>query len=131
MGFTSSSFLSFPPPGFSLRWFVEYLNSPVWVAATVRSFAIGLATGCVTLVIAALAAFAIARSNNRAAGAAFLLFMAPMIVPSIVIAVDLFYLFAQLSPVATDLGIVIGRTVTSASVVVLLIVMAEYLRPKD
>ena len=138
MGFTSSSFLSFPPPGFSLRWFAEYLNSPVWITATVRSFAIGIATGCVTLAIAALAAFAIARSNSRAAGvapsrastagAAFLLFMTPMIVPSIVIAVGLFYLFAQLSLVATDLGIVIGHTVTSIPIafVILLATLKNY-----
>lgn len=26
---TSSTFLSFPPPGYSLRWFAEYLSSPV------------------------------------------------------------------------------------------------------
>ena len=113
MGFTSSGFLSFPPPGFSLRWFAEYLSSPVWAAATVRSFAVGLAVGCVTLAIAAPAAFAVARSGSRAAGAAFLLFLAPMVVPSIVIAIGLFYVFAQLSLVATDLGIAIGHTVTS------------------
>jgi len=39
---------------------------------------IGIATGCITLAIAALAAFAIARSQQRAASAAFLLFMTPM-----------------------------------------------------
>ena len=87
-----------------------------------------IATGCVTLAIAALAAFAIARSNSRAAGAAFLLFMTPMIVPSIVIAVGLFYLFAQLSLVATDLGIVIGHTVTSIPIafVILLATLKNY-----
>jgi putative spermidine/putrescine transport system permease protein len=124
MGFTSSSFLSFPPPGISLRWFTEYLHSPVWIAATLRSFAIGIASASVTLAIAAPAAFGLARASGRVASAAFLLFMAPMIVPSIVIAVGLFYLFAQLSLVATDLGIIIGHTVTAIPICLVIVLAA-------
>jgi ABC-type spermidine/putrescine transport system permease subunit I len=124
MGLTSSSFLSFPPPGYSLRWFAAYLGSPVWIAATVRSFGIGIATAGVTLVIAALAAFGLARSTSRATGAVFLLVMAPMTVPSIVIAAGLFYLFAQLSLVATDLGIIIGHTVTAIPIAVVILLAA-------
>ena len=111
MAFTSSSFLSFPPPGYSLRWFAEYFHSAVWVSATLRSFGIGLATAVATLLIATLAAFGLARSGSRLTGAVFLIFMLPMIVPSIVVAIALFYLFAQLGLVATDLGIMIGHTV--------------------
>ena len=111
MAFTSSTFLSFPPPGYSLRWFAEYFHSAVWVSATLRSFGIGLATAVATLLIATLAAFGLARSGSRLTGAVFLMFMLPMIVPSIVVAIALFYLFAQLGLVATDLGIMIGHTV--------------------
>jgi putative spermidine/putrescine transport system permease protein len=128
MAFTSSSFISFPPPGFGLRWFAEYFNSPVWMAATFRSFGIGLATACVTLVLATLAAFALARSNSRLTGAVFLLFMTPMIVPSIVVAVALFYLFAKVGLVATDLGIMIGHTVHAIPIafVILLATLKGY-----
>jgi putative spermidine/putrescine transport system permease protein len=111
MAFTSSTFLSFPPPGYSLRWFAEYFHSAVWVSATIRSFGIGFATAVATLLIATLAAFGLARSSSRLTGAVFLMFMLPMIVPSIVVAIALFYLFAQLGLVATDLGIMIGHTV--------------------
>ena len=41
----------------------------------------------------------------------FILFLGPMVVPSIVTAVALFYLFAHLHLVATNLGLVIGHTV--------------------
>jgi putative spermidine/putrescine transport system permease protein len=112
MGFTSSNFLSFPPPGYSLRWIHEYFGSAVWVAATLRSFGIGLASACLTLLIAAPAAFGVARSTSRLSGAVFVLFLAPIVVPAIVTAVGLFYLFAAIGLVATDLGIAIGHTVT-------------------
>jgi putative spermidine/putrescine transport system permease protein len=45
-------------------------------------------------------------------GAVFILFLAPIVVPSIVTAVALFYLFAQMGLVATNLGITIGHTVS-------------------
>jgi ABC-type spermidine/putrescine transport system permease subunit II len=58
-----------------------------------------------------LAALALARSNSRWGGVVFATFLAPLIVPRIIIAVGLFYLFAQMGLVATDMGLVIGHTV--------------------
>lgn len=117
MAFTRASFLSFPPDGFSTKWFEAYATSPVWMSATVRSFGIGIAAATLTLAIATMAAFGLARSQSRFAGLAFLLFMAPMVVPPIVIAIALFYLFVHLHLIATDTAIVIGHTVISMPIV--------------
>jgi putative spermidine/putrescine transport system permease protein len=125
MAFTRSTFLSFPPQGFSLQWFDQFVASPLWLGAMIRSFGIGLATAAFTVVIAALAALGLARSRSRLAGAVFVLFLTPMVVPSIVIAIALFYLFAQISLVATDLGIIIGHTVI-ATPVVFVILLATF-----
>jgi putative spermidine/putrescine transport system permease protein len=125
MAFTRSTFLSFPPQGFSLQWFEQFMASPLWLGAMIRSFGIGLATAAITVVIASLAALGLARSRSRLAGAVFLLFLTPMVVPSIVIAIALFYLFAQISLVATNLGIIIGHTVI-ATPVVFVILLATF-----
>lgn len=122
VGFTSSTFISFPPPGFSLRWFETYFESTVWMTATTRSFAIGGAVACVTLVAAAFAAFGVVTTRHRAGSAVFLLFLSPMILPSIITAVGLFYLCARLSLVATDLGIIIGHTLTSIPIAFVILV---------
>ncbi|WP_244631298.1 ABC transporter permease subunit [Aureimonas sp. ME7] len=111
LSFTSSQFLSFPPPGWSLQWYETYFNSPLWKAATLRSFGIGLATAILATAIGGLTALALSRSRSRASGVIFAFFLAPMIVPRIVIAVGIFYLFAQIGLVATDTGLVIGHTV--------------------
>src|SRR5229473_3435113 len=100
-------------------------SSPLWLGAMIRSFGIGLATAAITVVIASLAALGLARSRSRLAGAVFLLFLTPMVVPSIVIAIALFYLFAQISLVATNLGIIIGHTVI-ATPVVFVILLATF-----
>ncbi|NVP58227.1 ABC transporter permease subunit [Mycoplana rhizolycopersici] len=111
IGFTSSQFLEFPPPGYGLDWFRTYFTSDLWISATIRSFGVAFATAIVATAIGGFAALALARSNSRWRGLIFALFLAPMIVPRIVIAVGLFYLFAQMGLVATDLGLVIGHTV--------------------
>jgi ABC-type spermidine/putrescine transport system permease subunit I len=111
IGFTSSQFLEFPPPGYSLQWFETYFSSPVWLSATLRSFGVAAATAICATIIGGLAALALARSNSRWGGVVFATFLAPLIVPRIIIAVGLFYLFAQMGLVATDMGLVIGHTV--------------------
>jgi putative spermidine/putrescine transport system permease protein len=128
MAFTASNFLTFAPSGLSFKWFGHYLESPLWLGATLRSFGIGIVTALVTVVLATLAAFGLARSRSRLGGLAFLLFMTPMIVPPIVISVSLFYLFAHLSLVATNLGIIIGHTVIALPMafVVLLATFKHY-----
>jgi putative spermidine/putrescine transport system permease protein len=117
MAFTGSTFLSFPPPNLSIRWFEQFVASPLWLGAMIRSFGIGFATAAITLLIASMAALGVARTRGRLGGAAFLLCLSPMMVPSIVIAISLFYLFAKISLVATDLGIIIGHTVIALPVV--------------
>ncbi|KMY85031.1 ABC transporter permease protein [Candidatus Paraburkholderia calva] len=93
-----------------MRWFAQYFDSTLWIGATLRSFGIGLLAAFFTAVIATMAALGIARSKSRGTGALFLLFLLPMIVPSIVTAIALFYLCARVGLVATNLGIVILLT---------------------
>lgn len=111
LAFTSSQFLEFPPPGYGLGWFRTYFESPLWIQATVRSFAVAFVTAFAATAIGGFAALALANSRTRWAGLIFAFFLAPMIVPRIVIAVGLFYLFARIGLIATDLGLVIGHTV--------------------
>jgi putative spermidine/putrescine transport system permease protein len=128
LGFTSSQFLDFPPPGYSLRWFQTYLDSPLWLQATLRSFLVAFATALLATCIGGFAALALANSRTRWGGLIFAFFLAPMIVPRIVIAVGMFYLFARLGLIATDLGLVIGHTVLAIpfAVVTLSAVLKTY-----
>lgn len=117
MGFTSGTFLSFPPPGVSMRWMSEYFQSQVWTSATVRSFIVAIGAAILTTAVACLSAFGVARGSSKWGKIVFFLFLTPMIVPNVVIAVALFYLFAQVSLVATNSALVIGHTVTGLPIV--------------
>ena len=117
MAFTSNTFMAFPPEGFSMRWFETFFDSPLWVSATVRSFVVGVITAAVTLGLATMVALSLVRSKGKVSTAVFLLFISPMVVPPIVIATSLFYVFADIGLVATTLGIVIGHTVIALPIV--------------
>lgn len=121
MAFSSSNFLEFPPRGYSLRWMETYFTSPNWTDATMRSFGIAMVAAILATIIAGTAAFGVARSKSRIGSVAFMAFMLPMIIPNIVIAVALFYLFAQLGLVATNSGIALGHTLTALPVVFVII----------
>jgi ABC-type spermidine/putrescine transport system permease subunit II len=129
VSFTSGTFIEFPPQGLSLRWYHTYLGSPAWVDATVRSLLVGLATAAVSTVLGAAAAFALVRKPVAGRGAVLGLALAPLIMPRIIIAVALFYLYARLGLLGTGVGLVLGHTVLAVPYV--LITVMAVLRTYD
>ena len=87
MSFTSAQTLKFPPPGLSLRWYValfdpqqsDILQQAAWNTLQIAVFAVLAA-----LVFAVPAAFGMARISPRRANALEPLFLAPMVLPSLV-----------------------------------------------
>lgn len=118
IAFTRGSFVSLPPQGFSLQWFETFLASPVWRAAFLRSFTVGFSTAALALALGFGATYALTRLSSRWAKPLFALFIAPLIVPRIVVAIGLLYLFARLGLTGTDAGLVIGHTVLALPYVV-------------
>ncbi|MFI4987507.1 MAG: ABC transporter permease subunit [Alphaproteobacteria bacterium] len=119
VSFTADNFISFPPKGFSLRWYETYLGSTAWVGATVRSLIVAFLTGIVATVLGTAAAFVLVRQRIAARMALLTLVLMPLILPRMIIAVALFYLFARLGLVGTQAGLVIGHTVLAVPYVVI------------
>lgn len=111
ISFTSSSFIQWPPQGFSGRWYLSILTSDVWLRAAARSIAVAALAAVLALVITVPAAIAITRRRHAGQEALIGLLLAPMIVPHILLAVALFFTFAKLNMVGSDLGLVLGHTV--------------------
>jgi putative spermidine/putrescine transport system permease protein len=116
--FTSSDFIAFPPKLFSLKWFGTFLGSPVWQSAVIRSFEVGLGTALLSLALGFGATLAMTRLPRRVTRPLFALLVAPLIVPRIVVAVGLLYLFSRFGLTGTNTGLVIGHTVLAIPYVV-------------
>lgn len=111
VSFSGQEFLSWPPSSLGLRWYREVFSSPAWLDAAGRSFVVALLTTGVCLVVAVPAAFAFQRLEGGGASAAFAAMIAPLLMPRMVIAVALFYVYARLGLVGTVTGLVIGHAV--------------------
>lgn len=118
VSFTTEAFIEWPPRGFTLKWYGIYLESRQWVWATLRSLAVGVATGALAMLIATPAAFVLARREVRGKTGALAFILSPLIIPRMIIAVALFYLYARVGLVGTSLGLVLGHTVLAIPYVV-------------
>jgi putative spermidine/putrescine transport system permease protein len=111
VSFSGKPFLSWPPVDMGLRWYGEVLSSPVWLGAMLRSLFVAFLTALVCFLVAVPAAFAFLNLSGRTASAAFALMISPLLMPRLVIAVALFYVYARLGLVGTVTGLVIGHAV--------------------
>jgi len=87
--FTDGNTLKFPPSSYSLRWYVELLESTQLQRVTIRSLWIAAIATLVATVLGTAAALAIARSKAGWARALDALFMSPLIVPWIAIGLSI------------------------------------------
>ncbi|WP_189341642.1 ABC transporter permease subunit [Mesorhizobium sp. M2A.F.Ca.ET.042.01.1.1] len=121
MSFSSSRFLDFPPPGFSLQWYQAYFTNDTWIAATVQSLIVGIATAFVSVAVGTAAAMALVRGSATMRRVGYQLLLAPMIVPTIVSSVALYFLFAKVQLVDTTIGLVIAHSIGATPLVVLIV----------
>jgi len=121
LSFSTSDFLRFPPRDLGFRWYHVYFNDPVWMEATWRSFRVALSAGLLATVTGTMAVLWISRTRNRAAGLVTGLFMAPAIVPNIVIALGLFVLALALGVTGREWVLVLGHAALGLPFVVLIV----------
>jgi ABC-type spermidine/putrescine transport system permease subunit I len=122
IAFTSSSFLEFPPPGFGLHWMAHYFTTGIWIEATLRSFYVAFITALLATLLGGFVALALSRMKTRLNGLLFNIFLVPMIVPRIIIAAGLMYLYGRIGLIGTNIGLIIGHTVIALPFVVVTLV---------
>lgn len=117
--FSSGLFFKFPPPGFSTGWFTEVVNDAAWRDAFLRSLVTAtagalLATACGTLAALGLRRLGVGARPLRA------LFLAPLVIPQLVLAVGIFIARDDLGLGSSLWTLVIGQTVLAFPVVVVI-----------
>jgi putative spermidine/putrescine transport system permease protein len=95
-----TGYLAFPPQGLTLRWYQAPLRDPRYLASLSTSLTIATIVAALSTGLGALAAYALAR--GRFPGRAVLegLFLSPLILPTLVLAVGLSLWFARLGLIA-------------------------------
>jgi putative spermidine/putrescine transport system permease protein len=121
MSFSGSQYLEFPPREWSLRWYRNYLGSTAWMQATATSFQAGALTTLVATPLGTLAAYGLFASRLRAARWLNTLMLTPIIVPVILVAIGVFYVYVKLKMVNSLAGIVLAHSMLALPLVMLVV----------
>ena len=124
MSFSSARALTFPPPGFSLRWYAAFFGDSRWMAATWISSSVAFLSSLLALALGGLAAYGLRRSTFRGRSVIEANFLAPVIVPTIIVAVALYLGFARVGLLGTYAGLVLAHTMLSVPFVVMVLGVA-------
>jgi putative spermidine/putrescine transport system permease protein len=109
--FTSGDFVTFPPKGFSLRWFAKVINDPEFIAPLWNSLRLGVSATAVASILAVPAAIALVRGKIPGRRLIESLMLAPLSLPAIILAVGLLFFTAQIGLGASFLSLLAGHTV--------------------
>lgn len=118
---SSASYMQFPPPGFSWQWYERYFNDPTWIEATIRSFKVAAVCTALAMSLGVPLAFLLVRSRRRGIWILDRLAAAPIIVPTIILSIGLYSIFARLQLIGEWYGVAIAHTVLALPFVVILV----------
>jgi len=121
MSFSSSQFLKFPPPGFSMQWYQNYFESRNWMEATWVSFQVAFLTAILATILGTLLAIALVRGKFPGRNLIYTLVISPMIVPLIITAIAIYFFYAKLHLVGSVPGVVAAHTILAIPFVLVLV----------
>lgn len=125
VSFNESSRLSFPPQGFTLKWYGKFMSDPTYIDAILASTQLALSATLLAIVLGTAAATAIARGSFKGSGAVATLMMSPLVLPNIVIGAALLQ-FASTLGFARTFGVLLAGHVVLVIPYVIRLVLASY-----
>ena len=118
VSFTGGDYVTFPPQGFSLRWYEAVFNSSVYVSAALTSLKLAVLVTISATAIGAAAAIALHRGRLPATPALLALFLSPLVLPSIIFALGLLTLWSSLFGRTSFYALWLGHTVVAVPYVI-------------
>ena len=119
ISFSSGSFLSYPLPGLSTRWYEAVLQPFPWMFALKNSLIVASITTVIATVLGTLAAYGLSRAEFPGKTLIFGLIISPLAVPLVITALGLYFLFARIGLVQTHTGLIIAHVVLAVPFVVI------------
>lgn len=121
ISFSADQYLRFPPSGFSLEWYRRFFQRPEWMASLRLSFEIALMSTAMTLALGVPGSIALVRGRFPGKSLIYGLLLSPMIVPTIVSGVAIYFFFAKLNLVGSPFAMALGHTVLSLPLMIIIV----------
>ncbi|MBA2779601.1 ABC transporter permease [Billgrantia kenyensis] len=119
LSFSSGSFLTYPLPGFSLRWYEAIFTSSSWMGALRNSLIVAPMATLLAMILGTLAAVGLNRAEFPGKGLILALLISPMVVPLVIVAVGMYFFFAQIGLLNSFAGLILAHTVLGVPFVVI------------
>ena len=114
LSFSDSSFLVYPIPGWSLKWYDNLFTSEEWLRAARNSFIVAPAATLIATTLGTLAAVGLVRTTFAFKGLLMSLLIAPMVVPIVVVGVSTYLFFAPLGMADSYISLIIVHAALGA-----------------
>lgn len=111
LSFGSSQWLIFPPPSWTTKWYAALFADPRWIESALTSLRIALIVTVLSVLTGLLASFGLNRGSFPGREALKGLFLTPMILPVVVLAVALYAFFLRVGLAGTTTGFVLAHLV--------------------
>lgn len=118
---TDQNYLGLPKDHLSLQYYHNLFTSAAWLGSIGQSVVIALAAAAIALVTGTACAIGCWRLGSKAADALRVVMLVPLIVPTIVYALGLYRLWAQLGLLDTYTGVIIAHAVTGMPYVIVIV----------
>ena len=119
LSFSSASYLSFPPPGFSLHWYRNFFTRADWISSAWLSIWVGLAVTVLATALGTPASVALVRGRFAGKGLVNAFILSPLIVPGIIVAIGIYFFYARLGVVGNPIALVLAHTCLAVPFVVI------------
>ncbi|WP_158044497.1 ABC transporter permease [Skermanella pratensis] len=119
LSFSSGSFLNFPLPGLSLRWYQELLGSERWLSSLRNSVVVACAATLFATILGTLAALGLQRASFPGRSLLLALVISPMVVPLVIVAVGVYFFYAPLGLTGSLVGLTLAHTALAVPFVVI------------
>jgi putative spermidine/putrescine transport system permease protein len=119
--FTTLSYVTFPPQGFTLRWYGEALGKQEFLRSFVLSLEIALVTAVLATALGAPVAVALVRYRFPGRDLVNAFFLSPLILPTVVIGIALLQFYNQIRIGATAASLVLGHVIVTTPYAIRLI----------
>ncbi len=121
LSFSSGSLLTFPLPGLSLRWYESVLTSARWLSALRNSLIVGTVSTVLATFLGTLAALGLNRAHLPLRPLIMAVLLSPMIVPTVITAVGVYFFFAPLGLTNSFSGLILAHTALASPFVVIVV----------
>ena len=110
--FTPTALITFPPQGFSLKWYANIFGSSThFMDGLVNSLKIGILATALDILLGVTAALSVCRYSFKGKDALLNYYTSPMYVPSVAFAFVLLQVYSQIGGVSGMLRIFIGHLI--------------------